>query len=609
MKSVVRRITPLTVSLLCSLAAAAPIAAPTNPGAIFDYEVGKTVSAAELQSVIELLRAKERDKAKEALAQYIKRAPNDPRGVEIAGMVLLEEGNLAAAALSFRRALELNPQSSSAKAKLGVTTLLQDRLPEGERLLKEVVASAPQELLAHRYLAWLAERRGDAASAIAHLEYMFKAAPPEKGSLTEIHFALARNYSQAGRNEEIIALLTPSLANHTGPEAVPASLLLSQAHADMHKPAAAMSALDVARKHLKADSPQLKLALALVDLARHEYAPAQRKLNEVIKSAPALEAIARQRLAASYTEEGKPALAAGELLALAQKSPAEDLPSILSSYLSTMFDAGKSKEATETLTRLASQHPEQPALSVLLADAQSAQGDLGAATTTIQKVLKSRPDFAAAHHTAGNLMRLQGKSAEAETHFRDAVRIEPALLQSWIGLAGIRAEAAKWKEAEGILRDGLKANPDNPTLQLELAALYEISEQPPKALEIYSGLLKRYPDDISLLVRSALAMAGAKESLADAQKLAEKAYRLSEAHPVASDALGWVMVQSGDIKKGVALLEKARKAAPRNEVVAYHLGAAYLQSGRKPEGQQLLTEANGVTQRPDIRKHIAALLR
>ena len=601
----------LAAAVALAISASPAVSVPLEPqdaSKLMDYATQSGIGNQELQGVLDMLQKGQRQQAKERLAAYIKRFPNDPRGVEIAGMILLEEKNLQAAALSFRRAMDLNPASTSAKAKLGATALLQGRLKDGERILREVVAANPQEMLAHRYLAWLEEERGQFAAAARHLEVMLAAPGSNTKALTEMHVALARNYNRVGRSADTVRLLTPLVSSTAGVSVVPASLLLSQAHADLHKPAAAAKALEPARKHLKPDDPQLLLANASIDLAKHAYEPARRQLAQVIKAQPALERVARDRIAASYMEEDKPDLAAAEFEKIAALVEPSALPGVVANYMTAKFAAGKGKEAAVTVAAWAAKHPDVPALGLLQVDALAASGDRQAALAAAKQLVGKNPGFVPAYLSLGNLQRGLGQRKDAEAQLRRATEIAPALPETWVGLAGVHADGRDWGKAETVLQQGLKGNPGQPMLQAELATVYELSGRAPQAAELYRGLVSRFPDNLVVLTRAAVSLAAYPETRDEARRFAEAAVKVADGHPAASDALGWVLVQGGDTGKGIPLLEAAHKAAPRDGLFAYHLGAAYIKAGRTAEGRKLLERSKALGLRPDLEQTLAQLL-
>jgi tetratricopeptide (TPR) repeat protein len=600
-----------TASVALSISALPVTAVPLelhDASKLMEYASRSGVDNQELRGVLDSLNKGERQQAKQRLAAYIKRFPNDARGVEIAGMILLEEKNLQAAALSFRRAMDLNPGSTSAKAKLGATALLQGRMQDGERILREVIAANPQELLAHRYLAWVEEERDQPAAAARHLEAMLAAPGQATKTLTEMHVALARNYNRLGRSADTVRLLTPLVSSTAGVTVVPASLLLSQAQADLHKPAAAAKALEPARKHLKPNDPQLLLANASIDLAKHSYEPARRQLEQAIKAQPALERVARDRIAASYMDERKPDLAAAEYEKIAAIVDPKALPGVLANYMTAKFAAGKGKEAADTVSSWAAKHPEVPGLGLLRVDALAAAGDRNGAVVAAKQLVARNADFVPAYLSLGNLQRGLGQRKDAEAQLRRATEIAPSLAETWVGLAGVHADAGDWTKAETVLQQGLKGNPGQPMLQAELATVYELSGRGPQAAELYRGLVSRFPENLVVLTRAAVSLAGYPETRDEARRFAEAAVKVADGHPAASDAIGWVLVQSGDTGKGVPFLEAAHKAAPRDGLFAYHLGAAYMKAGRTTEGRKLLERSKALGLRPDLEQTLAQLL-
>jgi predicted Zn-dependent protease len=61
----------------------------------------------------------------------------------------------------------------------------------------------------------------------------------------------------------------------------------------------------------------------------------------------------------------------------------------------------------------------------------------------------------------------------------------------------------------------------------------------------------------------------------------ERAYKLKPDNPAVADTLGWMLVEQGNLRRGLELLQNAVAAAPDAHEIRYHLAYALAQLGEK----------------------------
>ena len=189
----------------------------------------------------------------------------------------------------------------------------------------------------------------------------------------------------------------------------------------------------------------------------------------------------------------------------------------------------------------------------------------------------------------------------------------------------------RFLKRKACYKKALVVNPDHPTLLFKLAAILQKSGKTAQANNAYRRIVEKMPNHAPALQKLALNLAADSSTLSEAQKFAERAYALAEDEPAIQDTYGWVLVQSGDLKKGTALLEAAVKSAQHHrEQLAkynesddhshdssnlpegnayYHLGVAYMKGGKHAEGAAYLNRALRAGVDSGTRTQIASLLR
>lgn len=598
---------------------------PTAPS-LLPY--AKAHTAADLQEVVTLLGNGKRDEAKVELARFLTKHPKDPRATELAGLIFMEEKNWKMAVTSFQRALAASPGRTPARSKLGVALLMEGKAQEGRAELEKAVAGSARDAIARRYLGWMAETQGDLQGALDHYGAMI-AGDATGAGMSEFHALAGRLYNRMQRPDVTIRLLQPLVGKaDSARSAQLGEQVLAQAYLETGNAAAAAKLIRSQEKQLPGTHPDLRMQQAHLALLEKDYPKARERLQAVIKDTPGYGDAASFQLARVYEEEGNWKKAAEILESLAPRASKNDLVMVLSRLAGLRFAHGDGAAAARTLAKYA---PQDPSIHYLLAEAQARNHDYGAALRTANDLVAKSPQFAGGHYLAGMLYKHENKPVHAEKGFSQAVRLIPAYVDAWAEWADVYAAGMPVK-AEEILARGLAANPDNPFLLFRLAAIQTDNGKAPQANLNYRLILERMPNHVPALQRLALNLSEGPATLEEARGLAERAYGLDRNDPAVQDTYGWILVQTGDAKKGIPLLESALRSlrpapgkvpgAPGAEdhahpeaavldegLVHYHLGAAYMKTGRVAEGMAHLNRALGTGISAGTRMQIAALLK
>lgn len=606
-----RAILTCLITTLLWAASPAALAIPLTPGQAPQAGLGLSAiqwkDSAILKEAVDLLNRGESQQAKVRLAQFLKQSPNDPRGPELAGMILMAEKNYPVAVVSFERALALNPNNPAVLAKLGVSLLLQDKKTEGEKVLNKAIALRPGEPLARRYLGWLEEGRGNLNGAGSHYVAALNGGDLPVSELTEIHVALGRIYSALGRHEQTVRLLAPHVAK-TGTSEIGqvVRFQLAFAYLELQRGADAAPLIRSLEKDIKPENPELRLLKAYAQFDSNP-AGARGQLLALVKSHPVFTGRARLLIARSHAVEGNIPLAIKELEGLAAQVEKDDLPGVLTALASLQISSGKAAAAASALETHARKHPDLPQIAYLLAEVQVQAGDIAHAQTRLKQLVSKYPDYAQAYALLGQIERSRNALPQAEAHLRKAVTLDSSLANAWVNLAGVYVGRKDMPKAEAALKQGLVTNPGNAVLQYELASIYDAMGRGKDANPLYLTLLAAYPDYVPALNNLAVNLADSND-LANARKYAEKAYQIDKNHPTVQDTYGWILVLGNDIAKGLPLLEQAARGLPGDPTVQYHLGAALLKAGKAEQGKQHLQSALASGLPEHLRKKARALL-
>lgn len=119
-----------------------------------------------------------------------------------------------------------------------------------------------------------------------------------------------------------------------------------------------------------------------------------------------------------------------------------------------------------------------------------------------------------------------------------------------------------------LLANWQKALPNNVQLNLMLADIYISEGVYKKAVPLYESILKQHPGDYVVLNN----LAWSYFSLGDERALAtaEKAYASNPNDAPVCDTLGWILVETGNLDKGLEFLNQALEIDPNNKDIQKH---------------------------------------
>ena len=143
------------------------------------------------------MAARELDQARTAFDMLLSRYPNDPNIHYGFGVFMLTQ-DADAAIKEFKRELKISPNHVQARLQMAFEYLKRDQFTDALPLAEKAVQLAPKLYAGRNVLGRIFLELGNVERAIKELEEGVKLAP----SSPEMHFALARAYTRAGRKAE-----------------------------------------------------------------------------------------------------------------------------------------------------------------------------------------------------------------------------------------------------------------------------------------------------------------------------------------------------------------------------------------------------------------------
>jgi putative PEP-CTERM system TPR-repeat lipoprotein len=375
------------------------------------------------------------------------------------------------------------------------------------------------------------------------------------------------------------------------------------------------SVLEQAPGHVEAT-----LALGELDGADGQAAAQRQRLADAVDAYPN-EIRFRLALARVLLTAGEP----GQSLAVLQTAPSaiKDNPELFLLLGESQMALGALDEAVSIYQSLMVAAPDRAAVAhYLLARAYAQQGNLPAMMESLVRAVELEPGNALVLPTTqlafkalqsqseqlaladrmlraadddpriialkADLLVTLGKHQEAETLIAGLADAYPEDLGVMRKLFAIQRAGANKAGALETLERWHAAAPQDDRVSLMLAQVYAEDQREDEAIALLNVLLETQSGNAVVL--NNLAWLLRDRDPEKALSYAERAYRLQPKDPATADTLGLLLVNAGDINRGLSLLDDARIASPNDDSIAFHYAKALVKADRQTEARLILLE-------------------
>jgi putative PEP-CTERM system TPR-repeat lipoprotein len=554
--------------------------------------------------------------ALDLLLPLLKGRENDVRLLAQIGTAYLESRDFGKAMDYLDRAATLDPNNPEIRSQQATGHLARG---ETERALIELEqasrlsASAGQADLA---LIVLNLRHKDYDAALQAIAALEKKAPNTPVTHNLRAAALLGQQDRAGARKALQRALEIDPTFH------PAAVNLARLDMQDKNPDAARKTFE---NVLAKDKNNLAAMLALADLAsagnrEKDYLDWLERAAKAHPAAiPPRAALVRHYLG---KQEPQKAMAAAKAATNANPDNAEALILLGTTQLAVSDNAG----AVATMTRLVDKHRQSPDAHHHLALALGAQGKTADARASLKQALKLKSDHQpslntlirlelsenntdAALQLARDMQRLNarlpfGFAWEGDIHMarkQPERAVKPYQLaldnggggQTFIKLHVALGQSGDSRNAQARLDAWLKSHPDD-LVVLGYAAAHAMRQGQDKlAASRYEDILRKNPGDA--VAMNNLANLYQRQKDPRALDMAEKALKLKPGNAVVLDTLGWILLEQGQLAKGLPHLAQAAGQAEKHPVIQYHYAVALARSGDKAKAREALRKALAVT--------------
>ena len=580
------------------------------------------------------------------IAKYLSVVPENLEASKLLGRAYMLLGQQDEAQVTLQKALrEEGTEDAELLALMGLSQLQGGDIASGIEGLEHALKVDPERATLRRELAKAYISTGETEDAIQQLKIILAEGRGEKQTeaLLVIAHLRAENFDQAinaalelltmNPNDPAVLTLTGNVfaASDNKPEArkyfrkalqlkpgyVPATMSLARLE-EMQENYAEATALH--KGILDADTKSVAPLLALVRLAEIQGKKKEMLgwLKQARKRAPR-DIKPRVMLAEYYLREKqikKANLLVKETIKIGSRQPIllilqsrvlmaekrynEALPllndiitrvpeSVFARALlsETYLMLGQVKDARRQLESILEEQPLYVPALVLIVRMELQSGHYEQALENAEKIQKSQPDLYMGYELVGDARTARKQYIEAKTAYTQALNIKPSAVLT-IKLSETLKRSGKPEDAPAVLLAWLNDHPDDTKLLQFLGTSYQDIGQNGKAIQAYEKVLTVQPDNMVAL--NNLAWLYSLSNDPKALVLAEKAYSAYPDNVGIQDTYGWLLVQQGQVDKGLELLKQAMEKLSEVLEVRYHYAVALLKSGEKTEARKRLNQ-------------------
>ncbi len=539
-------------------------------------DISPEFERARVLVALTLLKQERVDDAITQIQRVVRANPNNAYARNIHGSALLAAGQLDRGMAELEAATNLDPTLVEAHLQRGAIRLSQGELSAGEEDLIRAVHVAPELLNSRLMLVTHYLRQKNYTAAIESLN---------EGMNDTAQDALLNNYlaaayfSQNRPQQAISALQAAIKANpdYLTPYFNLASYYASQSDYDQ--------ALQQFNAVLSRDEKNLRALLGSAAIynvqARNDDLEAAYRRVEATQTEQGFVATAQYRLRQRDLPSALAVIDRGVQL-YDTSAPLLEIKGALHQQ------QGQHDAAEDAFGRLAVVSPERG--NTLLWRHYMTTNDRDKATNLVEDLLDRESGQEYPYLLAASLHMAQG-NAEAATNFlqQGIGRLQrPSRLQ--LQLAGIFEQTQQVERAEQLYQRILSSDPTFAPVHVALGTLAERRGNKGSARDHYQRALEHDRDNIIALNNLAYILADNFGEDRESLDYAMRAYQLRPNDPRIMDTLGYILVKNERAQEAVNLLQQAHTLLPDIPVVAIHLAQAKIALGDKAGARDLLEQ-------------------
>lgn len=252
--------------------------------------------------------------------------------------------------------------------------------------------------------------------------------------------------------------------------------------------------------------------------------------------------------------------------------------SIVEGIRSVFSSLGSHDHAENLLHKMIEVYPNKLELKIMYLNALEAAGKESKFAKVIEQWITSQPDNSSLKLL---LMNSHLKIGERDAAISHLVELKNAnlskeqvnILVNLLSLTAIQTnDVAGFNELIKLVEFWSTKYSENSRLRLMLANLYVTNNMYTDAIPFYEEIVQRNASSPEILNNLAWSYYEVGDSRA--LKTAEKAYSSNSSNASICDTFGWILVQTGEVSRGIEVLKQALEIEPNNIAIQEHLIAA-----------------------------------
>lgn len=255
-----------------------------------------------------------------------------------------------------------------------------------------------------------------------------------------------------------------------------------------------------------------------------------------------------------------------------------------------LTETKKYAAAEEVFKAALSIQPDFPSAQLALIELYMRKGWYDLALQQATRIIRAHPESAAGYQLSADILQASGKPADAMPMFEKSLTIANHS-EALIKLADALRMNNKKEDAARRVSAWLQQHPKDVRVEMYRAACALSDRQYAVAVTQFESLRARNPDNIVVLNNLAMAyhLAGDQRAVASA----ELAYKLAGDQPMVMDTLGSILIEEGNVARGLPLLLRASSLAPQAHDIRLHVAQGLIKSGDRPAARKQLEAITG----------------
>jgi tetratricopeptide (TPR) repeat protein len=488
-------------------------------------------------------------------------------------------GDKSTAITSLRRVVQLDPNHFDANWALGDVYLTTGNTDEVATIAGNLLRARPEHPAGYLLRAGLALEAGDAANAIELLNQAVKLEPMMARPL----LALANLY---------FAQRESKLAADWYDRAIKAEPNSSNVHLARGYFLIASGVYEEGREEfrkaseLSPDQESIHLVLAERNATLGRLDDAEKELVDLIanmNSPKARGALAELKLARGQVAEAKPLVTA--ILET-------DTENAVGLYLKGRLALAEQDviQAVRLFEKATERDATLPGPHFYLGFLRAKEGRMDVAKEEWLQAVRYDPQHPQAHLALALLHLANGAPLEAEREARAVLRREVASLPAAIVLGDALVLRKNWPKAEEVYSAIIRRFPDQPVGYVKLATLRKLQGQPTASAQLFSQALAHAPKDLGIL-QEYLGALFASAQPHKAESLLREYFAKSSRDPNLWRIAGRLYASQQKMSQAEKAFLKAVELAPDLALVHYELGQWYVLRDQLPAAESAFQTA------------------